>query len=86
MHLLGFKFAPRIKDLGETKLFIPKGHNPYQVLKPLIGGAINTKVIEDNWSDVLRLATSIKQGTATASLSIKLERIEGKIVWHWHYE
>ena len=71
MHLLGFKFAPRIKDLGETKLFIPKGHNPYQALKPLIGGAINTKVIEDNWSDVLRLATSIKQGTATASLLIK---------------
>jgi TnpA family transposase len=71
MHLLGFKFAPRIKDLGKTKLFIPKGHNPYQALKPLIGGAINTKVIEDNWSDVLRLATSIKQGTATASLLIK---------------
>ena len=71
MHLLGFKFAPRIKDLGETKLFIPKGHNPYQALKPLIGGTINTKVIEDNWSDVLRLATSIKQGTATASLLIK---------------
>ncbi|ECN9257854.1 Tn3 family transposase, partial [Salmonella enterica subsp. enterica serovar Enteritidis] len=71
MHLLGFKFAPRIKDLGKTKLFIPKGHNPYQALKPLIGGTINTKVIEDNWSDVLRLATSIKQGTATASLLIK---------------
>lgn len=71
MHLLGFKFAPRIKDLGETRIFIPKGDNPYQTLKPIIGGTINTKVIEDNWSDILRLATSIKQGTATASLLIK---------------
>ncbi len=25
MHLLGFRFAPRIRDLGDTKLFIPKG-------------------------------------------------------------
>jgi TnpA family transposase len=24
MHLLGFRFAPRIRDLGDTKLFIPK--------------------------------------------------------------
>lgn len=71
MHLLGFKFAPRIRDLGETKLFIPKGDDAYQALKPMIGGTINTKVIEDNWSDLLRLATSIKQGTATASLLVK---------------
>ena len=71
MHLLGFKFAPRIRDLGETRVFIPKGDNPYQTLKPIIGGTLNTKVIEDNWSDILRLATSIKQGTATASLLIK---------------
>ena len=71
MHLLGFKFAPRIRDLGDTKLFIPKGDNPYQSLKPLIGGTINVRVIEDNWTDILRLATSIKQGTATASLLVK---------------
>ena len=71
MHLLGFKFAPRIRDLGDTKLFIPRGDNPYQALKPMIGSTINTKVIEDNWSDILRLATSIKQGTATASLLVK---------------
>ncbi|MEN1529253.1 Tn3 family transposase, partial [Pseudomonas aeruginosa] len=23
MHLLGFRFAPRIRDLGETKLYVP---------------------------------------------------------------
>ena len=28
-------------------------------------------MIEDNWSNILRLATSIKQGTATASLLVK---------------
>jgi TnpA family transposase len=36
MHLLGFRFAPRIRDLGETKLFIPKGDAAYDALKPMI--------------------------------------------------
>lgn len=34
MHLLGFRFAPRIRDLGETKLFVPKGDASYDALKP----------------------------------------------------
>jgi TnpA family transposase len=29
MHLLGFRFAPRIRDLGDTKLYIPKGDAGY---------------------------------------------------------
>jgi TnpA family transposase len=29
MHLLGFRFAPRIRDLGDTKLYIPKGDATY---------------------------------------------------------
>jgi TnpA family transposase len=36
MHLLGFRFAPRIRDLGDTKLFIPKGDTAYDALKPMI--------------------------------------------------
>ena len=37
MHLLGFRFAPRIRDLGDTKLYIPKGDATYEALKPMIG-------------------------------------------------
>jgi hypothetical protein len=36
MHLLGFRFAPRIRDLGDTKLFIPKGEASYDALRPTI--------------------------------------------------
>jgi len=36
MHLLGFRFAPRIRDMGDTKLFIPKGEASYDALKPMI--------------------------------------------------
>ena len=71
MHLLGFKFAPRIRDLGDTKLFIPKGDAVYNTLKPMIGGTLNIKQIKTHWDEILRLATSIKQGTVTASLMLR---------------
>ena len=71
MHLLGFRFAPRIRDLGDTKLFIPKSNATYSALKPMIGGTLNIKQIREHWDEILRLATSIKQGTATASLMLR---------------
>ena len=71
MHLLGFRFAPRIRDLGDTKLYLPKGEVSYEALKPMIGGTLNLKHIRAHWDDILRLATSIKQGTVTASLMLR---------------
>lgn len=71
MHFLGFRFAPRIRDLGETKLYIPKGEAAYEWLKPMIGGTINIKQVRAHWNEILRLVTSIKQGTVTASLMLR---------------
>jgi TnpA family transposase len=71
MHFLGFRFAPRIRDLGDTKLYIPKGDAIYEGLKPMIGGTLNVKQIRAHWDEILRLITSIKQGTVTASLMLR---------------
>ncbi len=71
MHLLGFRFAPRIRDLGETKLYVPQGVQAYPTLRPLIGGTLNIKHVRAHWDDILRLASSIKQGTVTASLMLR---------------
>jgi TnpA family transposase len=71
MHLLGFRFAPRIRDLGETKLYIPKRKAAYDALKPMIGGPLNIKQIRLHWDEILRLAASIREGTVTASLMIR---------------
>ncbi|MDN4234154.1 Tn3 family transposase, partial [Citrobacter freundii] len=68
---LGFRFAPRIRDLGDTKLYIPKGDATYDGLKPMIGGTLNIKHVRAHWDEILRLATSIKQGTVTASLMLR---------------
>jgi len=37
----------------------------------LIGGTINLKQITAHWDEILRLASSIKQGTVTASLMLR---------------
>lgn len=71
MHLLGFRFAPRIRDLKDTKLYMPKNEQDYSALQAMNGGTLNLKQIRDHWDEILRLATSIKQGTVTASLMMR---------------
>lgn len=72
MHLLGFAFAPRIRDLHDKRLFIHGKAEKYSGLQSIISTtSLNLKEIETHWNEVLRLATSIKQGTVTASLMLK---------------
>lgn len=69
MHLLGFAFCPRIRDLHDKKLFIKGKAEQYPALQSLISRtSLNLKEIELHWREVPRLATSIKQGNVTASL------------------
>jgi len=67
-HLQGFRFAPRIRDLKDRRIFTIDKPSRYKDLAPLIGGTVRTKQIETHWDEVLRLATSVKTGTVTASL------------------
>jgi len=71
MHLLGFRFAPRIRDLPDKRLFVPRRPSSYPAIKVLIGGTINAKRIRTQWDETLRLVTSIKHGTVTASLMLR---------------
>jgi TnpA family transposase len=71
MRLLGFRFAPRIRDLTDKRLYTPTKQKTYRTLSALIGGNINQKQIRAHWEDILRLATSIQQGSVTASLMLR---------------
>lgn len=72
MHLLGFAFAPRIRDLHDKRLFIQGKADNYPALQSIISTTpLNIKEIKIHWNEILRLATSIKQGTVTASLMLK---------------
>lgn len=70
-HLLGFRFAPRIRNLADTHLFIPKDCPEIPLLAPWVGGTINTALIDKHWNEILRLSASIKTGTVTASLIVR---------------
>jgi TnpA family transposase len=50
MHMLGFRFAPRIRDLGNTKLYIPGAIADYPALKAVIGGTLNIKHLRAHWT------------------------------------
>jgi TnpA family transposase len=70
-RLLGFQFAPRIRDLKEKRLYILPGMTAPPELDALVAGAVNLRVITEHWSELLRLATSIKTGTVTASVILR---------------
>lgn len=67
-HLLGFRFAPRLRDLADSKLYTLGKPGDFPKLEKLLRGQINTKIIQENFDDVLRLAHSIREGTVSASL------------------
>ncbi|MFT9497650.1 Tn3 family transposase [Anaerosolibacter sp.] len=67
-HLLGFKFAPRIRDISELKLYTLGKANAFPKLESILNARINIKVIQENYDDVLRLAYSIREGKVSGSL------------------
>ena len=54
-HLLGFRFAPRIPNLAERRLFTFGPAARWPTLQPFVAGSIDTNLITTHWDDVLRL-------------------------------
>jgi len=67
-HILGFRFAPRLRDLADTKLFTVNGIHEYPDVQALLRGKIDIKVIQENYDDVLRLAYSVRIGKVSGAL------------------
>ena len=68
-HLLGFSYAPRIKNLKKQALYIFRSRrkldHPDWKIRP--DKYINREIIEECWDDILRLITTIKLKETTAS-------------------
>lgn len=69
-HLLGFRFAPRIRDLSDHRLFYFDKSADYDGIKPLLGGRIHVRTLRQNWDEVARLVSSLRQGTVSSSLLV----------------
>ena len=70
-HLLGYRFAPRIRDLADRRLGAFEPAARYKELEPLMGRPINTGVILECWDEVVRLAASLKARTVAPSVMLK---------------
>ena len=70
-RLLGFQFAPRIRDLKDRKLYTIERPGTYPLLEPLIGEAINPAVITGQWLELMRLKLSIEAGAVLPSVILR---------------
>jgi len=68
-HLLGFSYAPRIKNLKRQHLYLFKSRRDADRAQWKItpSGYVDTEVIIEHWNDILRLITTIKLKEVTAS-------------------
>jgi TnpA family transposase len=69
-HLLGIRFAPRIKDLPEQRLWRLPGEEPYPHIGSALAGKLNVPLIRESWDEMIRLVASIKSGEVRASLIV----------------
>lgn len=73
MPFFGYRFAPRLRDLKERKLHLPSGVSVDPLLAPLVdaGGPIDVAHAARHWDELLRVATSIRSGTVSASAMLR---------------
>ena len=70
-HLLGFYFMPRIRDLKEQQLYRVDRQVDYGVFTPLLTKTAELDIVEEQWSEMIRVAISLKQRTAPAHVIVK---------------
>ena len=70
-YLLGYQFSPRLADIGEARFWRTDPTADYGPLNGLARHNVNTRLVRDNWDDLLRVAGSLKQGTISASVLVR---------------
>lgn len=71
LTLLGFGFAPRLRDIRDRRLHILPGMKVPPLLGGLAGDAVKVDLIEKHWEELLRLAVSVGAGHVPASETLQ---------------
>jgi TnpA family transposase len=95
--LLGFRFAPRLRDLSDQTLYRARKGADYGVLSPVFKKDIRDRLIIEHWDDLNRVAASLKDGLLRPSLLVsRLQSLKrqnplqqalqelGRIAKTWH--
>ena len=65
-RLLGFDLCPRLKELKQRHLFLPRGMVIPAEIAAVCEANINTDLIEKHWDTLVHLAASVMSGNASA--------------------
>ena len=68
---LGYRWAPRLADLPDQRLWRIDPHAHYGPLNGLARHRINTRLIAENWDEICRLAASLRAGTVIPSAILR---------------
>jgi TnpA family transposase len=66
-RLLGYRFSPRLADIGSTRFWLIDAGADYGELNSLARHSVSLGRIKTNWDDLLRLAGSLKLGRIPAT-------------------
>ena len=73
--LLGYRFSPRLADIGGARYWRVDPAADYGVLNGVARHRINLPLIKEHWDDLLRLAGSLKLGVVQATAIMRTLRI-----------
>ena len=76
--LLGYRFSPRIADIGGARYWRIDTAADYGPLQGVACHRINTRLIKEHWDDVLRLAGSLKLGVVQATSIMRTLQISDR--------
>ncbi|MGH8759006.1 MAG: Tn3 family transposase, partial [Burkholderiales bacterium] len=65
-RLLGFDLCPRLKELKQRHLFVPRGTTIPAEIAAVCEASVNTDLIEKRWDTLVHLAASVMSGNASA--------------------
>ena len=69
-ELLGFRFAPRLRDLPDQTLYRARRGADYGCLNGVLRPMIRDDVIVEHWDDLNRLAASLADGLVPPSVLV----------------
>jgi TnpA family transposase len=65
--LIGFDLCPRLAGLKDRKLYLPRGLDIPDRLRPIAREAVSRRAIAKGWEPLLRIAASVKTGWVSAT-------------------
>ena len=65
-RLLGFDLCPRLRDLRQRHLYLPRGMRIPAEIVGVCEASVDTSLIETNWDKLVNLAASVMSGNASA--------------------